>query len=242
MIRSAAAPLCAVMLCLVVLASCDSGPNTAQQPSNGTKPVAQDRSNVPDKKTNDRAKNLALLDHILKDYRQNHTYMDGDIFDCDNMAKDIWNILRTKGFRAKLAGGNVKKNIMKSTDSFLMESDHAWVMAELSPGKWMAMECTGGYLVPEEQNPLYYKSAIFFNNPTEMENFLGTMKTAKAACTEFNTLVRGWNKAVAGKYAEPGSKTDRSIMQVKGFMEAKKKECDDCQTKLRVAIMTKRKL
>lgn len=245
MIRSVVAPLCAAILSLVLLASCDSGPEPAKQPTTSVqqpKAASKPRATIPDRKTGNRVKDLVLLDHILKDYRQNHTYMDGDVYDCDNMAKDVWNILRTKGFRAKLAGGNVDKNVMKSTDTYLMEASHAWVMAELAPGDWMAMECTGGYLVPRDRNPLYYTSAIFFNDPTDMGNFVDTLKQAKSACTEFNTLVRGWNKAIAGKGYKPGSKTDQTLNQIKGFMDAKEMDCDKATTKLRVAIMTKRKL
>lgn len=238
MSRFILAQLCAVLLAACLLTACDSTPEPPQPKA----PAAAQQQQVPAMKTADRLQNMRLLQAILADYRKNHTYMDGDVYDCDNMAKDVWNILRTKGFRAKLAGGNAEKDVMKTTETYLMGASHAWVMAELAPNDWMALECTGGFLVPREKNPLYYTSAIFFSDPTEMEEFLGTMKRAKETCTEYGTLSRGWNKAFAGKTAKPGSTTDRSVMQAKGYMDAKKRECDDCVTKLQVAIMTKRKL
>jgi len=242
MFRSIAAPTCAVLICCALLAGCDSGPQATEE----TRPVAKSQPQpaprpqvrLPEKRTADARLNLVLLDSILKEYRKNHTYMGNDLYDCEDMAMDVWNIVRTKGFNAKIAIGNNEKNIMTTLETFLTEVSHSWVMAEYDTGQWMAMECTGGYLVPEDKAPHYYDSAIFLPSPAEVRDYNNYAEAANKTCDEFNSLARGWNKAVAGKV----SANNQTINQVKGYMQAKEKECDGYRTKLKYMVLTMRKL
>lgn len=48
---------------------------------------------------------------------------------------------------------------------------HAWVMAEVSPGNWLSIECTGGYVVSSEDNGKYYRG-LTFSNPKNYRTFL----------------------------------------------------------------------
>jgi hypothetical protein len=48
---------------------------------------------------------------------------------------------------------------------------HAWVLAEVSPGNWLAIECTGGYVVNGEKDRKYY-SGLTFTNPKNYRSFL----------------------------------------------------------------------
>ncbi len=106
-----------------------------------------------------------ICEEIAKDYYATHKYIGNDVFDCDNMACDIWDMLIARGINAKIAIGNVKQEVNSIDDV-----NHAWVMAEVSPGEWLAIECTGGYLVYSSDNNLYYYG-IFFNNPKQLRDF-----------------------------------------------------------------------
>ena len=48
---------------------------------------------------------------------------------------------------------------------------HAWVMAEVSPGNWLSIECTGGYVVSSEDNGKYYRG-LSFSYPKNYRTFL----------------------------------------------------------------------
>jgi hypothetical protein len=84
------------------------------------------------------------------------------------MANDVWNILKTKGINAKIRIGNVDKDNAK-----LFESNHAWVLAEVSADNWLPLETTGGYLVSVKDNPCYYRGWNFYtpNNLKNIFNF-----------------------------------------------------------------------
>ncbi|WP_269849236.1 hypothetical protein [Methanosarcina horonobensis] len=51
-------------------------------------------------------KNIRLCEQIAADYCNSHTYSKDDIYDCDNMAQDIWNMLKAKGINARIAVGS----------------------------------------------------------------------------------------------------------------------------------------
>ena len=153
--------------------------------------------------TDEAERNVQVCEQIAADYHESHTYTEADVYDCDNMAQDVWNMLKAKGINARIAVGNfdsenngrigegrhIDENLDSgspgefevcdsvSGDSGLLNSDviesfnHAWVLAEVSPGSWLAVECTGGYVVYSEEDKNYY-SGITFSNPRNYRNFL----------------------------------------------------------------------
>src|SRR5438093_12376543 len=88
------------------------------------------------------AKNVKIVSQIVSNYHRTHTYIGKDIFVCGDMASDVWNMVQTKGINAKILIGNVERSI-----SSPLEVNHAWVLAEVSPGSWLALETTGGFVV-----------------------------------------------------------------------------------------------
>jgi len=106
---------------------------------------------------------------ILSDYHKAHTYIGTDtgaaqnIFACGDMACDVWNMVITKGIEAKIMVGNVEKDI-----NSIAEVNHAWVMAEVFPGKWLALETTGGYVVSPDHARYYH--GYMFSNPKEFKD------------------------------------------------------------------------
>lgn len=107
--------------------------------------------------------NLEKCEEIAQNYYETHTYVDGDIFDCDNMAMDVWNLIESQGINAQIAVGNVDMS-----DESLEDMNHAWVLAEVAPQSWVAIECTGGYVTYDEE----YYSGWFFDNPKNYQSFL----------------------------------------------------------------------
>ena len=109
---------------------------------------------------------VAILSQIVSDYCRSHTYSKEDWFVCTDMACDLWNMVKTKGIPARIQIGNVQSDI----DS-LSAANHAWVLAEASPGKWVALEATAGRLVYADENPRYYRGWSFDNPRKFKESF-----------------------------------------------------------------------
>lgn len=116
--------------------------------------------------------NIHTVKKIVEDYHATHTYSKPDMFVCGDMASDVWNMVITKGINAKIQVGNVDKDVSK-----IQDATHAWVLAEVSPNEWIALECTAGYLVCPfsdtcpVNNPLYY-SGWSFASPKDFKDYL----------------------------------------------------------------------
>lgn len=81
------------------------------------------------------------------------------------MACDVWNMVRTKGFPARIQVGNISRDITSLT-----EANHAWVLADVSQGKWLALETTAGRVVLLQENPRYYRGWSF-ESPKKYKEF-----------------------------------------------------------------------
>jgi CheY-like chemotaxis protein len=118
-----------------------------------------------------REKNAGIVREIAEGYHNTHTYLgvqtgqSGDIYVCLDMAKDVWNMIKTRGINAALVVGNVNRTITTIEDI-----NHAWVLAEVGPMDWLAIETTGGYVVTKEENPLYY-TGMQFDTPADMMEY-----------------------------------------------------------------------
>ncbi len=183
--------------------------------------------------TDEAERNVQICEQIAADYYESHTYTEDDVYDCDNMAQDVWNMLRAKGINARIAVGNfdfedngrigdgrpIGENLdvgspgefeacdSVSEDSGLLNSgeidsfNHAWVLAEVSPGSWLAVECTGGYVVYSNENENYYRG-LTFRNPRNYRNFLDLYADWKMQARDYenqrlyyNELVEEYNDA-----------------------------------------------
>jgi len=103
-------------------------------------------------------------ENIVKHYYETHIYSKYDFFVCSDMALDVWNMLKAQGINALIQIGNVDTGAEDITDV-----DHAWVLAETSPGKYLALETTGGFAVLENDN--YYRGWSF-DNPKEFKRYM----------------------------------------------------------------------
>ncbi|MFC1991738.1 hypothetical protein ACFLVC_03330 [Chloroflexota bacterium] len=103
--------------------------------------------------------------NIIQLYHETHSYSKWDLFVCADMAMDVWNMLQAQGISAVIKIGSVDKAILNMEDS-----GHAWVLAEISPGNYLALETTNGQVVLRAENPLYY-GGWSFENPREYKRF-----------------------------------------------------------------------
>lgn len=126
-------------------------------------------------------RNIRICKETVEEYHSSHTYYGGDIYVCGDMACDVWNMIKTNGINAKICIGNVESDISSFT-----EANHAWVLAEVSPNTWLALECTGGYVVYD--NPLYY-SGWFFYTPKQFKEYTRLL-------TQYNDQVSKYNRAL----------------------------------------------
>jgi outer membrane murein-binding lipoprotein Lpp len=102
---------------------------------------------------------------IVKFYFDTHEYSAQDLFVCSDMAADVWNMLKAHGVYAVLAIGKTDATI-----SNILQCDHAWVLAETAPGEYLALETTGGRVVPQSENPRYYQG-WYFNTPSDLKEY-----------------------------------------------------------------------
>ncbi len=104
-------------------------------------------------------------ENIVRHYHETHIYSLYDFFVCSDMALDVWDMVKAQGINAVIQIGNVETAAKDIT-----EANHAWVLAEVSPGSYLALETTSGYAVWSKDNPLYYKGWSF-DNPKEYKRF-----------------------------------------------------------------------
>ncbi|MFC1918323.1 hypothetical protein ACFLXH_06715 [Chloroflexota bacterium] len=113
---------------------------------------------------------------IISYYHETHVYSAYDLFVCSDMAAEVWNMLKAQGINAVIAIGDIDTTI-----SDIVQCDHAWVLAEVSPGEYLALETTGGHAVLESTKPLYYQG-WYFVSPKELK--------------DYNRLIREYNLRV----------------------------------------------
>jgi len=102
---------------------------------------------------------------IVKYYHETHEYSTTDLFVCSDMAAEVWNMLKAQGIDAVMVVGNKDAAI-----GDIIQSNHAWVLAEVAPGEQLALETTGGFVVPESENALYYRGWSF-DSPKELKSY-----------------------------------------------------------------------
>jgi len=104
-------------------------------------------------------------ENIVRYYYETHEYSTTDLFVCSDMAAEVWNMLKAQGIDAVIVVGNKDAAI-----GDIIQSNHAWVLAEVAPGEQLALETTGGFVVPESENPLYYQG-WYFDSPKELKSY-----------------------------------------------------------------------
>jgi outer membrane murein-binding lipoprotein Lpp len=129
--------------------------------------------------------------NIVRYYHDTHVYSKYDLFVCSDMAAEVWNMLKAIGIDSIIAVGNVDTAI-----SDILDSNHAWVLAEVDPGQYLALETTGGFTVATSENSLYYHG-WYFNSTAGLKSYNDYVK-------EYNVRV-GFRNLLAGEVNEAAS-------------------------------------
>ncbi len=124
------------------------------------------------------------VEKIVKYYHDTHVYTAYDLFVCADMAAEIWNMLEAQGINSIMVVGNKDTAIED-----ILLSNHTWVLAEVAPGEYLALEATGGYVVLESDNPLYYRGWSF-DSPADIKDYQNLVR-------EYNTRVSIRNELAA---------------------------------------------
>jgi len=170
---------------------------------------------------------MAELRQIADEYHKNHTYSMDDYFVCVDMALELANTLKTRTFNPVVVTGNPKVDTAGMTPLQMMASfNHAWVMVEMAPGVYAAVEATGGFVADETQKDFeYYYQGLAFESPRQAKETDVLIRTVNGDCDKARDLEKDWNARFAGRIATSQS------MEEKGKLEAKAAECVDAKSK-----------
>ena len=105
-----------------------------------------------------------VAEKIVQNYHATHVYSTFDMFICGDMSAEVWNMLKAQGISARVVVGNIDAQI-----TGILQSDHAWVLAEVAPGEYLALETTAGYVVARTENQLYYRG-WYFDSPADLKS------------------------------------------------------------------------
>jgi len=185
-----------------------------QSPSQySTQPQAQIVPNyiVPTPTESQTERNIRIANEIVANYHKSHTYTLTDFYVCGDMASDIWDMLKTEGINAKINVGNIDKEVTSFSDA-----NHAWVLAEVGPNQYLALEATGGYSVKKTDNPRYYSGWSFYN-PKQLKDYEQLLKQHSVALNKYNSALNDYN-AIVSQYNNAGL---LSRISLKGQVEDK---------------------
>jgi hypothetical protein len=151
---------------------------------------------VPTPTESQRDKNIRIANQVVANYHATHTFSSNDYFVCIDMANEVWDMLKNQGINAKILIGRVDY-----APTNIIDSNHAWVLAEVSPDQYLALETTGGYSVQKSTNPLYYHGWAFFD-PKESKNYdrldqelIDDLQQYNAAVADYIRYVNQYNQA-----------------------------------------------
>jgi len=133
-----------LLLCVVFTAGCTDFSPGIHSPS--TTFLTATSTPAPAESLEER--NVRISEEIVKKYHETHAKNESEILECGDMARDVWDLLETEGIHSKIMIGRLDREVAN-----ISEADHAWVVAEIAPNKWLALDPTEGQPVT---NPLYY--------------------------------------------------------------------------------------
>jgi hypothetical protein len=165
---------------------------------------------------------LQIVEKIAMDFHKNHTYtLEGD-FVCLDMAITVWNQVVTNGIAAKIMVGNVQEDITWSYRALITRTNHAWVLARVSPNEEVAVETTaGGVIRKNMKNSSLYFKGIEFDNPAQVKEF-DILRKQLVVCRDANEMVADWNDNVAGRK----QRVTPGIIEKKAITEERIKACE----------------
>lgn len=158
---------------------------------------------------------------IVKYYHGTHVYSTYDLYVCSDMASDVWNMLKAQGIEAIIAVGDIEKAI-----GDIVESNHAWVLAEVAPGQYLALATTGGHVVQQSENALYYRGWSFAS-PKELKMYNQLIREYNIRVVirnqingEANEVAEEHNQATSQTTADKLKAVYDKLIELRGQQEA----------------------
>jgi len=157
---------------------------------------------------------------IVKNYHETHTYSKTDLFVCSDMSSEVWNLLKTQGIPALMAIGDITTRLADIT-----LCTHAWVLAEVAPGEYLALETTLGTTVADSKNALYYKGWTF-KSPQDIKDYQQIVVKYNEGVSFRNLLANESNIALAAlnKSTDPQTQAELNAVYVKLIQLMQQKE------------------
>lgn len=167
---------------------------------------------------------MKIVEQIAAEFHKNHSYTLEGEFVCLDMAINIWNQLMTKGIEAKIMGGTMRENITAwNFRQLALASNHAWVVATVSPTEKVAIETTEGTVIkPGMKDYSTYLKGIMFDSPAEIKQFELLRKKMNDVCRDANQMVTDWNQNVTNKQLPPAE-----IVARKSRLEQRRQDCEN---------------
>jgi outer membrane murein-binding lipoprotein Lpp len=130
-----------------------------------------------------------MLAQLVYNYKASHYYESG-VYDCNNMASDIWSMLQAMDINSVIVVGHNEHLITN-----ILESNHAWVLVQLTPGEYLALDGTNGRTYTQSSGSLYFHGWSFATPADLKAN--DDLKTEYNARVSFiNTLTAAVNEAM----------------------------------------------
>ncbi|MBN1693402.1 MAG: hypothetical protein JW845_07605 [Dehalococcoidales bacterium] len=168
-----------------------------------------------------------IAEQIVINYEASHLY-ERDVYDCNNMASDVWNMLKAQGIDAVIVVGSVEYII---TD--IVQSDHAWVLAEVAPGEFLALDATIGHAFTPETGSRYFRGWSFAN-PADLK-INDDLRTEYNAHVVFRNLLNNEANIAAGLYSNSTTQAEADKWL---SLYDKLKELKDDQEALAINLMS----
>jgi len=179
---------------------------------------------IPTASTPQAQDKMKIVEQIAAEFHKSHSYTLEGEFVCLDMAINVWNQLITRGIEAKIMGGNIRENITAwNFRQLAMESNHAWVIATISPSEKVAVETTTGMVIkPGMKDYAAYSRGLEFDSPAEIKRFELLRKATYANCRATDQMIKDWNENVTGKKLRP-----EEIISRKSQIEQRKSDCEN---------------
>jgi hypothetical protein len=140
---------------------------------------------------------------IVSYYHETHVYSSYDLFVCSDMAAEVWNMLKAAGIESIVVVGRIDTSV-----SNILDSNHAWVLAEVASGQYLALETTGGYTVAESEKPLYYRGWSF-DSPADLKSYNDLVQEYNTRVGFRNLLANETNDAASLYNSSSGAEADK---------------------------------
>jgi FtsZ-binding cell division protein ZapB len=144
---------------------------------------------------------VETVTNIIEYYHDTHAYSAADLFVCSDMAAEVWSMLKAQGIDSLIVVGSKDTPI-----NDIILSDHAWVLAEVGEGQYLALETTGGYVVYKNESPLYYQG-WYFSSPADMKRYNELVREYNVRVEIRNEIAMEVNGA-AEAYNQSGNQTE----------------------------------